>query len=83
MFFHYIRVDTTYPRSKDDTLPDRISSVRNVGTPMESTKVVGHSQERRKPPVGIGGTKKRKLPAERQREYITGQIGFMPEPKGC
>ena len=27
------------------------------------------------PPVGTGGTKKKRLPAERHRKDITGQIG--------
>jgi hypothetical protein len=30
-----------------------------------------------------GRSKKRRLAAERQREAITGQIGLVPNPKGC
>jgi hypothetical protein len=65
MGFHYIRRDTEIPAVEEDTQPSRISHVRNVETPMESTKVVGQSQERRKSPVGIGRTKKRMPSAER------------------
>ena len=69
-------VGTPYiPAVEDDTQPNRISYVRNVETPSESTKVVGQSQERLKSLTGIGGTKKRMPSAERQREIITGRIG--------
>lgn len=66
------------PRSIGGTRPGRISSVRNVETPMEPGvgRYAGEPTVRKAdPPVGIGTSKKRMPAAERQREHITGWIG--------
>ncbi len=63
---------TPVPRSKEGIHPGRISHMRNVRTPTRSAGDVGSKSTARKTValVGGGGTKKRKLPAERQREMI-------------
>jgi len=69
----------THPRSIGDTLPDCISLVQNVETPMRSQgrsiPWVSYPQGKPNSLVGVGRIKKRRLPAERQQESITGQIG--------
>jgi hypothetical protein len=52
-------------------------------SPVVVDTLVGQRQRRLNPPVGEGRSKKRRLAAERQREVITGQIGFLPNLKGC
>lgn len=83
--------EDTIPRSREGIHPGRISSMRNVLTPTRSETLINVSVSQalntttgiskstvRKTVllVGVGRTKKRMLPAERRREYITGQIGL-------
>ncbi len=71
--------EDTHPRSIGDTLPDCISLVQNVETPMRSQgwsiPCVNQPQGRPNSSVGMGKIKKRMLLAERPQESITGQIG--------
>jgi hypothetical protein len=50
-----------------------------VATPMKSIqfRIVGQPQGRHKSSVGIGSSKKRRPPTERERERITGRIEAM------
>ncbi len=70
---------TPWPRRIEGTHPSRISLLRNVEIPMRSVwwsiRPVSQSQERPKPSVGVGRSKKRKPAAERHGEYITRWIG--------
>ncbi len=88
-------VGTPWLRDKEDTLPRRISPMRNVETPLRSVRgadspSVQHSQ----PPVrtaqarsGTGRPNKRMAPAERHGKDITRRIGprvnvEIPTPQG-
>jgi hypothetical protein len=73
-------------RRKGGTHPERISLMRNVGTPMGSVvqkMAVSRLQGRPKPSAGTGRTEKRRSAAERQGETITRRIGLMLNLKGC
>jgi len=57
--------------------------LRNVVSPTGSGQwPVGEPQGTRNSLVGMGCRRKRRPAAERQREFITGWIGFVPGPKG-
>jgi len=88
-------VGTPWLRDKEDTLPRRISPMRNVETPLRSVRETDSpSVWRSQPPArtaqfrsGTGRPNKRMAPAERHGEDITRRIGprvnvEIPTPQG-
>ena len=71
----------TSPRSIERTHPGRSSAMRNEVTPLRSGDASRGAVRRPDAAAGTGFPNKRMLPAARQR--ATGQIGRIPDPKGC
>src|SRR5437762_2740719 len=75
------REDTRRPRSRDGIHPERISSVRNVETPLGSGCAGRPDARKAEFSSGKRRPKKRRPAAERRRECITGWIGHLPRRK--
>jgi hypothetical protein len=72
---------TPQPRGRERTHPDRASVMRNEVTPSGPGRASRDAARRIDARAGTRSPQKRTLPAARRR--ATGQIGLVPNPKGC
>ncbi len=54
-----------------------------IEKPGKTSEMIGGPQGKRNSLMGKGCRRKRKPAAARQQEIITGQIGYIPNLKGC